>query len=81
MEVGKKYYIIAHAYWHYVGEVVEVLGPKTVKLKNVRYVHRCQRTWTDFFAQGIKNDTTYFVWPDGTVVTAIIFTPWEHKIP
>ena len=30
MEVGKKYYIIAHAYWHYVGEVVEVLGPKTV---------------------------------------------------
>ena len=81
MDVGKMYYIVAHAYWHFVGEVTEVLGPKTVRLKNVRQVHRCERPWTKFFAEGFGKDTRYDTWPDGTEVTAILHTPWEHPIP
>ena len=81
MEPGQKYYIIAHAYWHYVGEVVKVLGPKTVELRNVCQVHSCRRNWSEFFAKGFGTDTQYDVWPDGTTVTAIAFTPFEHEIP
>ena len=81
MEVGQKYYIIAHAYWHFVGEVAEVIGPKTVKLKNVCQVHLCGRNWSAFFASGFGNDTKFDSWPDGTTISAIFFAPWEHQIP
>ena len=76
MEEGKRYYVIAHAYFHYVGEVVRVIGPKTVELRNVCQVHSCGRNWTEFFRGGIGEDTKYDVWPDGLVVSAIAFLPW-----
>lgn len=81
MQVGQKYYIIAHAYYHYVGEVASVIGPKTVELRNVCQVHSCRRNWTDFFANGFANDTQFDVWPDGLTVQAISFAPWHHEIP
>ena len=81
MEVGKKFYIIAHAYWHVIGEVVEVVGPKTVVLRNVVYVYSSRKNWTEFFKKGIGTGDTYDIWPDGTTVTAIIHIPWEHEIP
>ena len=69
MEVGKKFYIIAHAYWHVIGEVVEVVGPKTVVLRNVVYVYSSRKNWTEFFKKGIGTGDTYDIWPDGTTVS------------
>ena len=80
MEIGKKYYIITHAYWHVVGEVVEVISPRTVRLKNVRFVYSCNRDWTKFFAEGFKSDTTFHNWPDG-IFTAVNAIEWNHEIP
>lgn len=82
MEIGEKYYIVAHAYYHYVGEVVKVIGPKTVELKNVCQIHSCKRNWTEFFAGGFASDTQFDVLPDGfTVMASIVFLPWSHSIP
>ncbi len=81
MEVGKSYYLIAHAYWHYVGIVDKIVGPGTVILRNVCQVHSCGRNWTKFFADGFGNDTKYDVLPDGVGFKPIIFIAWNHKIP
>ena len=80
MEVGKKYYVISHAYYHYVGEVVQV-NPRTVVLRNVVQVHGCERGWTEFFAEGFKADTRYDVLPDGSGLSVINYFPWPHEIP
>lgn len=80
MEVGKKYYVISHAYYHYVGEVTEV-NPRGVKMRNVVQVHGCDRGWTEFFKDGFKADTRYDVVPDGTGLSVIDYFPWGHDIP
>ena len=80
MEVGKAYYIITHAYFHYIGIVDEIVGPKTVRLCNVIAIHSSQRSWTEFFRDGIKAGDRYDVMPDGGTVTAINVWPWDHKI-
>lgn len=79
---GDKVYVIAHAYWHFVAEVVEVL-PRFVRVRNCRQVHACKRGWTAFFAEGFKRDTTYFCWPDGTwlPIGTLPVAPWNHEIP
>lgn len=64
LELGKRYYIIAHAYWHFAGEVTAIT-PRGVSLKNVCQVHSCQRGWSQFLKDGFGTDTTYDVWPDG----------------
>lgn len=81
MEVGKRYYVQTHAYYQFCGEVVRVVGPRQVEMRNVVQVHTCSRNWTKFFAEGFKNDTTYFIWPDGTTLNVMNFAPWEHGIP
>ncbi len=82
MEVGKRYYFIAHAYHHFIGEVVEILGVKRVVLNNVVRVQSCRRGWTEFFRDGMKEDTTYTVWTDGHELPDwISATPWPHPIP
>lgn len=81
IEVGKRYYFVAHAYFHYVGTVTEVLGIRRVALADVVQVHSCGRSWTDFFKDGFKADTRYDVIgtvPDLTYLWAIA---WAHKIP
>ena len=81
MQVGQKYYIIAHAYHHYIGEVVDV-NPRMVTLKNCIKVHSCQRNWTLFFKDGAASDTSYDVMPDGTEQPYDLGSfPWNHAIP
>jgi hypothetical protein len=81
IEIGQKYYIVAHVYYHFVGEVIAVT-PRTVTLKNVCQVHACRRDWSAFFAEGFRADTSYDVWPDGTVVPiGLQYAPWPHAIP
>lgn len=79
---GDKLYIIAHAYWHYLAEVVEV-GPRGLYCRNIRQIHSCKRGWTEFFRDGAKKDTTYFVFPDGWLPIGLMPGPfrWEHPIP
>lgn len=81
MEVGTKWYIISHAYYHYVGEIARVIGPKTVELRNVCQVHSCRRNWTEFFRDGFERDTQFDVMPDGIQVPIITAIPWNHDIP
>ena len=81
-EVGRCYYFVVHAYYHFLGEVEEVLSGRRVRLKNVRQIISCQRRWTAFFAEGCMDDTRYDIWPDGTEIEyALPFAPWKHKIP
>ena len=81
MEVGKKYYIKQHAYYHVIGEVLEI-NPGEIVLKNVIQVHSSDRNWTDFFRLGIGKGTKYDVLPDGHGVRSMIdYTPWHHDIP
>jgi hypothetical protein len=84
IEKGKCFYIAAHAYHHFIGEVVESFHParKECILKNVIRVQSCSRGWTEFWRDGCKNDTTFTVWPDGTEVSNWLFAvPWNHPIP
>ena len=82
IEVGKRYYFMAHAYHHFLGEVVEITGRKECVLKNVIRVQSCSRGWTEFFRDGCKKDTTYTVWPDGTEISGwFAAIPWKHPIP
>lgn len=83
MEVGKKYYFMAHAYHHFIGEVVEITGPKSAILKNVIRVQSASGTsWTEFFKEGITENCVYTIWPDGQEVgPCFSITPWNHPIP
>lgn len=82
MIVGSQYYIMSHAYHHFVGEVTEFLGQHTVVLKNVVRVQSCQRGWTEFNFEGFKKDTTYTHWRDGTEITGwFVVEPFPHPIP
>lgn len=81
MKVGEKYYFIIHAYYHYLGTVVEILGTQRVVINDVVRVHSCQRGFTEFFEDGCENDTVMTFWPDGKEFTYLDATPWPHAIP
>lgn len=81
LEIGKQYYIIAHAYWHFVGTVREIT-PRYAVLDRCVQVHACGRPWTAFFAEGFRKDTRYDWWPDGTIVPiGLPCAPFPHPIP
>ena len=82
MRVGEKYYIMAHAYHHVCGEVAELLGPRSVVLKDAVLVHSCGRSWSEFFRDGFKDDTQYDPIPDGAEVTGtFLAVPFAHPVP
>ena len=79
MEVGKKFYIIAHAYWH----VIACRRTRASQFQSCRmvrsFLHRwnfvipgvysSRKNWTEFFKKGIGTGDTYDIWPDGTTVS------------
>ncbi len=77
---GDKIYAIIHAYHHVICEVVEMLGPQRAEVKNVRWIYRCARGWTEFFRDGAKDDTTFHVFPNGEISWIGEFE-WNHEIP
>ena len=82
MHVGERWYIVQHAYYHYVGTITSILGPKHVTLKDCVRVHSCSRNFTGFFDDGFKNDTVYTHWPDDTECSGwIVAAPFPHPIP
>lgn len=82
-KVGEKRFIVAHAYYHFVGEIAEVLGKNHFVLKGAVRVHYDQRGFGEFFAKGFLEGTTqYAVWGDDTEVSGVIASrPWPHAIP
>lgn len=81
IEVGQTYYFIAHAYWHYVGEVTEILGVRRVACKRVVQVHSCGRPWTRFFAEGFATDTKHDFIGEAADLSYIVAFAWPHPIP
>lgn len=77
---GKNYYVIVHAYHHVICTVAAMLGPQRGVCRNVRWIYRCQRGWTEFFRDGAGNDTTFHKFPDGELSWIGIFD-WPHAIP
>jgi hypothetical protein len=81
VKVGDKVYLIAHAYFHFLGEVSEILGVRRVSLLNASRIHSCSRSWELFFRDGCKDDTrSDYV---GTVkdVSYITAEEWKHALP
>ena len=80
MEVGKKYYIISHAYFHYIGTVTRIITPKMVSLADVVAIHSSQRSWTDFFRDGMKTNDRFDVVPDMPQCSVINSYEWHHSV-
>lgn len=77
---GSKCYAITHAYYHFLFEVVEMLGPQRASVRNVRLVVSSQLNWTAFFKDGYtKGNTVTHPWPDGEVSWIDVFE-WGHEI-
>ena len=86
IELGKAYYFQVHAYHHFIGVVTAIEGSRacvigTVGAMDVVRVQDCARDWTEFFADGCKDDTTLTWWPGGKSITFYDATPWHHPIP
>jgi len=79
IEVGKNYYIIAHAYHHYLLTATEVT-PRSVSFDWALKIHSCQRNWTKFFAEGLGSDTKFDIMPAGTVSYDLGYFLWEHPL-
>ncbi len=81
-KVGEKRFFVAHAYYHYVGEIAEILGRNSFVLNGAVRVHADGRGFPEFFAKGFDKNTQYAVWGDGAEIHGVIASrPWPHKIP
>lgn len=81
IKIGDKVYLTAHAYFHYLGEVTEILGVRRVALKNASKIHSCSRSWEDFFRNGCKEDTTSNYVGNVLDVGYIDAIEWLHDLP
>lgn len=81
VHVGQKVYVEAHAYFHYLGEVSEILGTRRIALKNASKIHNCQRPWEAFFREGAKRDTRYDYVGNVLDVGYIDVIEWKHELP
>ena len=82
IEVGKKYFFLAHAYHHYIGEVVEV-SPRWAKVKNCVKVMGDSRGWEKALFGGYSREMSIQHCPDGTLIPigTMPIHPWNHEIP
>jgi hypothetical protein len=86
VEVGKRYYLLVHAYHHLIAEIVAITGKREADVRRVIRVQSCTRGWTDFFRDGLnprggsKSDTVYTHFPDGNIQWFAAFE-WNHDIP
>ncbi len=81
LKVGDKVYLTAHAYFHYLGEVSEILGTRRVALVKASKIHSCQRNWEAFFRDGVKNDTKSDYVGNVLDVGYIDAIEWNHELP
>lgn len=81
IKVGDRVYLIVHAYHHYIGEVVEILGVRRVALGNASKIHSCNRGWEEFFLEGIGDDTRYDYVGGMPDLAYMIAHEWNHDLP
>jgi hypothetical protein len=81
MKIGETYYFVQHAYYHFLAEVAEILGPKHVRVTRCVRVHSCRRDFTSFFRDGVGTDTAYTHWTDTELSGWICAALWHHPIP
>ena len=80
MEPGKCYYVIYHAYHHFIIRVVEMLGPRRPRFDRCEKIHSCRRGWTEFFRDGAERDTQFMIFPPGEF-EAPCWWEWKHPLP
>lgn len=80
MEPGNCYYVIYHAYHHFIIRVEEMNGPRRPKFSYCDKIHSCQRGWTEFFRDGAKKDTTFMEFPPGEFEVGNYWI-WKHPLP
>lgn len=81
LKPGDKVYVIMHPYYHYLAEVVEVLGVRRAALRNVVQIHSDSRGWTTFFAKGVTKETNYDIIGEAPDVSYLGCFKWPHAIP
>ena len=81
-EIGKTYYIIAHAYHHYIGTVVDIT-PSFLVMKDCVKVMSDGRGWEKLLFEGIAKETACQHVTDGTELPYGMFPlhPFPHEIP
>lgn len=80
IEPGGVYYIMTHAYYHYVAEVTAVY-PQRVDVGRCVQVHSDPRGWTRFFAEGWSAQTRFDEMPEGGDLAKLNAFPWRHGFP
>ena len=80
MVVGQCYYVMTHAYHHYLGRLAKIHGPGRYAFVEVSKVHSHPRDWTDFFAHGAMG-TRYDSVPDKPYLVCFDVTEWSHELP
>ncbi len=81
VEVGKVYYFVIHAYHHVIARVKAITGKKEADLEHVAWIYRCARDWTEFFADGVGEDTAWHRFPDAHGASWIAAFEWKHPNP
>jgi hypothetical protein len=81
MEIGKTYYVISHAYFHYIGTVEKIISDRLVSLTNVVQVHSSSKSWTEFFKQGIDSKDRFDLMPNMPCCNVINALEWGHPLP
>lgn len=80
LEPGQAYYFIVHAYYHYIAVLKKNLGVRRASLTKVRQIHSCQRGWTEFFKNGMADDTRFDTLADIPSTGYLVAFKWDHPI-
>lgn len=77
----KCYYVILHAYHHFLVEIEDELGPTRLRCSRIVKVNSCRRGWTEFFRDGCRDDTVMMEFPPGDLNNYLAKFDWNHPIP
>lgn len=82
VEPGRYYYVICHAYHHFIGKLEEITGKREGTFSDVHWIYSSQLSWTDFFAKGFtKANSKYHKFPDGNYPWTCGIFAWNHPLP
>lgn len=86
LKVEETYYVVAHAYYHFIVECVAVLGVRRGAFKRVIQVQSSDLDWTEFFAKGIlkvdgKWNTRFEIIGESPDMAYMFAHRWPHPIP
>ena len=82
-QIGKKYFVIAHAYHHYICEVTDIT-PKFLITKDCIKIMSDSAGWEATLLDGLDpKKTSWQCMPDGTELPygSLPIIPWNHPIP